>query len=181
MRERDLGGLVDALLDEGEVEEAWSVAHENADWEPGLSQRLRLAEAREAQRPDQALPWYMLVVDELLIETGRRSYARAVPVLSALAALPRRQARPSGSRPKSRIFASSTVAAQRSSRCSTRPASADGPTRCGFPDLKRLATTQKPLLERHSGQADARSRTGDLLLTMQVLYQLSYVGADDQS
>ncbi len=36
---------------------------------------------REAQRPDQALPWYMLVVDELLIETGRRSYARAVPVL----------------------------------------------------------------------------------------------------
>jgi uncharacterized Zn finger protein len=46
-----------------------------------LSQRLRLAEAREAQRPDQALPWYMLVVDELLIETGRRSYARAIPVL----------------------------------------------------------------------------------------------------
>jgi uncharacterized Zn finger protein len=79
--ERDLGGLVDALLGEGEVDGAWSVAHEDADWEPGFSQRLRLAEAREAQRPDQALPWYMLVVDELLLETGRRSYARAIPVL----------------------------------------------------------------------------------------------------
>lgn len=81
LRERGLGGLVDALLDEGEVDGAWSVAHEDADWEPGCSQRLRLAEAREAQRPEQALPWYMLVADELLLETGRRSYARAVPVL----------------------------------------------------------------------------------------------------
>jgi uncharacterized Zn finger protein len=81
LRERDLGGLVDALLDEGDVESAWSIAHEGPDWDPGLQQRLRLAEAREAQRPDQALPWYMLVVDELLIETGRRAYARAIPVL----------------------------------------------------------------------------------------------------
>jgi uncharacterized Zn finger protein len=81
LRERDLGGLVDALLDEGDVEGAWSVAHEDPNWDPGLSQRLRLAEAREAKRPDQALPWYMLVVDELLSETGRRAYARAIPVL----------------------------------------------------------------------------------------------------
>ncbi len=81
LRERDLGGLIDALLADGDVEEAWSVAHDDPDWDPGSSQRLRLAEAREAQRPDQALPWYMLVVDELLIETGRRSYARAIPVL----------------------------------------------------------------------------------------------------
>lgn len=62
LRERDLGGLVDALLDEGDVESAWSIAHEDPDWDPGL-------------------PWYMLVVDELLIETGRRVYARAIPVL----------------------------------------------------------------------------------------------------
>jgi hypothetical protein len=81
LRERDLGGLVDALLGEGDVEEAWSVAHEDPDWNPGLQQRLRLAEAREAQRPEQALPWYMLVADEMLLETGRRAYARAVPVL----------------------------------------------------------------------------------------------------
>ncbi len=81
LRERDLGGLVDALLNEGEVDGAWSVAHEPPNWDPGLQQRLRLAEAHEAQRPDQALPWYMLVVDELLLEAGRRSYARAIPVL----------------------------------------------------------------------------------------------------
>ncbi len=81
LRERDLGGLVDALLDEGDVEGAWSASHEDADWDPGLPRRLRLAEAREAQRPEQALPWYMLVADEMLLETGRRAYARAVPVL----------------------------------------------------------------------------------------------------
>jgi uncharacterized Zn finger protein len=81
LRERDLGGLTDALLEEGDIEEAWSAAHEDPDWEPGIAQRLRLAEAREQQRPEQALSSYMLVVDELLLETGRRSYARAIPVL----------------------------------------------------------------------------------------------------
>ncbi len=83
LRERNLAGLIDALLSEGDVEEAWSVANEAPDWTPGSSQRLRLAEAREAQRPEQALPWYMLVADELLLETGRRSYARAIPVLKS--------------------------------------------------------------------------------------------------
>ncbi len=81
LRERDLGGLVDALLDEGDIEGAWDVAHEDPDWDPGSHRRLRLAEAREAWRPEQALPWYLLVADEMLLETGRRSYARAVPVL----------------------------------------------------------------------------------------------------
>jgi uncharacterized Zn finger protein len=46
-----------------------------------LTRRLRLAEAREAQRPEESLPLYMLAADELLLETGRRAYARAVPVL----------------------------------------------------------------------------------------------------
>jgi hypothetical protein len=81
LRERDLGGLVDALLDDGDVEGAWNVAHEDPDWDPGSHRRLRLAEAREAQRPEQALPYYMLVADEMLLETGRRAYASAVPVL----------------------------------------------------------------------------------------------------
>ncbi len=81
LREHDLGGLVDALLDEGDVEGAWSVAHEDHDWDPGSHRRLCLAEAREGQRPEQALPWYMLVADEMLLETGRRAYARAIPVL----------------------------------------------------------------------------------------------------
>ena len=81
LRERDLGELVDAMLAEGDVELAWEVAHEDPDWDPGLQRRLRLAEAREAQRPEQALPWYMLAADEILLETGRPAYARAVPVL----------------------------------------------------------------------------------------------------
>jgi uncharacterized Zn finger protein len=81
LRARDLGGLVDALLDEGDVEEAWSLAHEDPVWDPGLTGRLRLAEARETERPEEALPLYMLAADELLVETGRRAYARAVPVL----------------------------------------------------------------------------------------------------
>jgi hypothetical protein len=59
LRERDLGGLVDALLTEGDVEEAWSVANEDPEWEPGLAQRVSLAGAREPQHPEQALPWYM--------------------------------------------------------------------------------------------------------------------------
>jgi uncharacterized Zn finger protein len=80
LRERDIGGLVDALLEE-DIEGAWSVAHEDPEWDPGSHRRLRLAEAREAQRPDQALPWYMLVADEMLLETGRRVYACAIPVL----------------------------------------------------------------------------------------------------
>jgi hypothetical protein len=81
LRERDLGGLVDALLAEGDVEEAWAVANEDPEWDPGLARRLCLAEAREPQNPEQALTWYLLVVDELLLETGRRAYARTVPVL----------------------------------------------------------------------------------------------------
>jgi uncharacterized Zn finger protein len=81
LHERDLGGLVDALLGEADVEQAWEVAHEGHDWDPGLQRRLRLAEAREAQQPEQALAWYMLAADEILLETGRSAYARAVPVL----------------------------------------------------------------------------------------------------
>jgi hypothetical protein len=81
LRERDLGWFVDALLTEGDVEEAWSVANEDPDWEPGLARGVSLAEAREPKHPEQALSWYMLAADEMLIETGRRAYARAVPVL----------------------------------------------------------------------------------------------------
>jgi hypothetical protein len=42
-------------------------------------------------------------------------------------------------------------------------------------------TIRNRLLERVLSQADAGTRTPDPLLTMEVLYQLSYVGADDQS
>jgi uncharacterized Zn finger protein len=78
---RLLRGRSDALLDEGDVEGAWNLAHEDPDRDLGFTRRLRLAEACEAQRPEEALPRYVLVADELLLETGRRAYARAIPVL----------------------------------------------------------------------------------------------------
>lgn len=65
---------------------AWEIERDAAR----LAQRLCLAEAREAQRPEQTLPWYMLVVDELLLETGRRPYARAIPVLKHALSVRRR-------------------------------------------------------------------------------------------
>jgi hypothetical protein len=81
LRERDLGGLVDALLAENDAETAWNVALEDPDWDPGLPRRLRLAEAREPQHPEDALSWYVLSADEILLETGRGAYTRAVSVL----------------------------------------------------------------------------------------------------
>ena len=82
LRERDLGGLIDALLAENDMETAWNVALEDPDWDPGLARRLRLAEAREPQHPADALSGYMLSVDELLVETGRGAYTRAISVLT---------------------------------------------------------------------------------------------------
>ena len=46
-----------------------------------LARRTRLAEARERTRPDEALAWYLQVVDEHLLQTGRPAYARAVSTL----------------------------------------------------------------------------------------------------
>lgn len=42
---------------------------------------MRLAEAREPARPEEALALYMLVVEDVLVATGRATYARAVSVL----------------------------------------------------------------------------------------------------
>ncbi len=81
LRERDFGGLVDALLAEDDVETAWNVALEDPAWDPGLSRRLKLAEARELQHPEEALSWYMCAVGEILVETGRGAYKQAVSVL----------------------------------------------------------------------------------------------------
>ena len=81
LRDRDRGGLIDALLTDGDADAAWAAALEDPEWEPGLARRVRLAEAREPTRPDEALNWYMLITDEELIETGRAAYARAVSIL----------------------------------------------------------------------------------------------------
>jgi hypothetical protein len=81
LRERDFGGLVDALLQEDDAATAWSLALADPDWDPGLSRRLKLAEAREPLHPEEALAWYMAAADEILFETGRGPYRQAVSVL----------------------------------------------------------------------------------------------------
>jgi hypothetical protein len=81
LRERDRGSYIDALLQEGDVETAWAIATEDPTWDPGGDRRARLAEAREATHPDEALSLYMLVAGEELLQTGRRAYARAIAML----------------------------------------------------------------------------------------------------
>jgi hypothetical protein len=81
LRERDRASYVDALLQEGDAETAWTVATEDPTWDPGGDRRARLAEAREPTRPDQALSLYMLVAEEELLQTGRRAYTRAIAML----------------------------------------------------------------------------------------------------
>jgi hypothetical protein len=95
LRERDRGGLIDALLADGDTEAAWAGAIEDPEWDPGLARRVRLAEAREPTRPDEALNWYMLVTHQELLETGRAAYARAVSILKR----PRRAAEAAGQNP----------------------------------------------------------------------------------
>jgi hypothetical protein len=81
LRRRDLGGLVDALLSDGDPELAWETAVANPDWDPGSHRWLRLAESHETQSPADALAVYWRVVDDVLQETDRRAYAAAVKIL----------------------------------------------------------------------------------------------------
>ena len=81
LRERDRGSYIDALLQEGDAESAWTVATEDPTWDPGGDRRARLAEAREPTHPDEALSYYMLVAEEELLQTGRRAYTRAIAML----------------------------------------------------------------------------------------------------
>ncbi len=81
LRERDRGSYVDALLQEGDAETAWTVATEDPTWDPGGDRRARLAEAREPTHPDEALPYYMLIAEKELLQTGRRAYTRAIAML----------------------------------------------------------------------------------------------------
>lgn len=78
---RDRGGLIDVLLEDGEPDAAWEAAVAEPAWDPGVERRTRLAEAREAARPDQALASYLLIAEQQLLEPGRAAYARAIRVL----------------------------------------------------------------------------------------------------
>jgi len=80
LRRRDPGELIDALLREGDTELAWQTATA-ADSDLGLQRWLRLAEAREASHPADAMPIYWQAVDEALETADRRNYAQAVRIL----------------------------------------------------------------------------------------------------
>ena len=67
----DLGGLVDALLADGELEAAWTVAVDHPDWDPGRRRWKRLAESREASHPADAMAVYFRLADFELETTGR--------------------------------------------------------------------------------------------------------------
>lgn len=79
--ETDRGTFIDALLRDGDSDAAWQAASADPAWDPGTDQRLRLAEAREEEHPEEALDAYALVVDDHLLQTGRSAYAHAIAVL----------------------------------------------------------------------------------------------------
>jgi uncharacterized Zn finger protein len=81
LAERDLGGLVDVLLADGEPEMAWQVAADNPDWDPGPKRWMSLAKERESSVPADALAVYLRLADLELETTGRAAYQRAVAIL----------------------------------------------------------------------------------------------------
>jgi hypothetical protein len=85
LAERDLGGLIDVLLSDGEAEAAWQVTIDHAEWDPGQHRWMRLAEAREATEPSDALDVYLRLVDVELETTGRAAYTRAAAILKKAA------------------------------------------------------------------------------------------------
>ena len=80
--ERDPAGFIDALLADGEADEAWTVAAAG-DREILASQWLRLAEAREPTAPGDAMAVYLRLADEVLVRADKRAYRDAVRHLAA--------------------------------------------------------------------------------------------------
>lgn len=85
LAKRDLGGLVDVLLFDGEAETAWQVLQDHPEWDPDPQRWMHLAEAREASMPSDALEVYLRLVDIQLETTGKAAYVRAVAILKKAA------------------------------------------------------------------------------------------------
>ncbi|MFV0257775.1 MAG: hypothetical protein ACK5PP_04925, partial [Acidimicrobiales bacterium] len=71
LAEHDPAGHIDALLADGEPDEAWAVAV-GGDQEILASQWLRLAEAREPTAPGDAMQVYLRLADEVLAQANKR-------------------------------------------------------------------------------------------------------------
>lgn len=85
LAKRDLGGLIDVLLSDGEPEAAWQVARGNPEFDPGEHRWMRLAEAREASAPVDAFQVYLRLADVELETTGKAAYTRAAAILKKAA------------------------------------------------------------------------------------------------
>jgi len=81
LRACDVRGFVGALLGDGDHALAWEEAVAAPADEIDADLWLRLAESREVEQPVDALAVYERVADEVLVETDRRAYARAVRIL----------------------------------------------------------------------------------------------------
>lgn len=81
LHERNPRALVDALLDDGDAGAAWEAALTFAAGELGDPTWLRLAEAREATHPADAIPIYLSIADEILLTADRRAYSKAIRIL----------------------------------------------------------------------------------------------------
>ncbi len=82
LADRDQAGFIDALLADGEPDEAWAAAT-TASRELDASQWLRLAEAREPTAPADAMSVYLRLVDGVLERADKRAYRDAVRQLEA--------------------------------------------------------------------------------------------------
>lgn len=78
----DTPGLIDALLADGDTDEAWRTAT-TTDQPLMSSQWQRLAEAREPTQPHQAMEVYLRLADEALGQADKRAYRAAVRHLQA--------------------------------------------------------------------------------------------------
>ncbi len=77
----DRRAFISVLLDDGDDELAWNAASRSASDELDQELLLRLADRRQSSHPSEALIVYTRVVDEILVETDRRAYRRAVQIL----------------------------------------------------------------------------------------------------
>lgn len=82
LAERDPGGHIDALLADGEPDQAWETATA-ADRDLGASRWLRLAEAREPSSPGDAMTIYLRLVDDVLERADKKAYRDGVRYLKA--------------------------------------------------------------------------------------------------
>ncbi len=81
---RDPGDLVDVLLDDGEADTAWALAHEAGEQGHMGEQRWkRLAEVRGATHPAEAMALWWELVDAVLTTADKAAYQAAVRYVKA--------------------------------------------------------------------------------------------------